>query len=107
MAAQATRSYVASLAKAQVQFYTYTPGFLHQKVMLIDDEWASVGSANLDNRSLRINFEIAALVNDKAFARDIETMMLEDLSHCESTHVDERWWKQLLARVLRLIAPVL
>lgn len=107
MVAQATRSYVASLAKAQVQFYTYTPGFLHQKVMLIDDEWASVGSANLDNRSLRINFEIAALVNDKAFASEIETMMLEDLSHCESTHIDERWWKQLLARLLRLIAPVL
>ncbi|MEK9712169.1 MAG: cardiolipin synthase [Thalassolituus sp.] len=107
MVAQANRSYVASLSKAQVQFYTYKPGFLHQKVMLIDDEWSSVGSANLDNRSLRINFEIAALVKDKNFAAEIEQMMLDDLSQCESTHVDDRWWKQLLARLLRLIAPVL
>ncbi len=107
MVAQANRSYVASLSRAQVQFYTYTPDFLHQKIMLIDDEWASVGSANLDNRSLRINFEIAALVRDAGFAREIEAMLEYDLSKCEPTHVDERWWKQLLARLLRLLAPVL
>lgn len=107
MVAQANRSYVASLSKAQVQFYTYTPGFLHQKVLLIDDDWASIGSANLDNRSLRINFEIAALVHDKTFAAQVEKMLEQDLAHCVPTHVDERWWKQLLARLLRLIAPVL
>jgi len=107
MVAQANRSYVSSLQKAQVQFYTYTPGFLHQKVMLIDDEWSCVSSANLDNRSLRINFEIGALIQDREFASEIESMMLDDLSECEPTHVDQRWWKQLLARLLRLIAPVL
>ena len=107
MVAQANRSYVASLQKAQVQFYTYEPGFLHQKVMLVDDEWSCVSSANLDNRSLRINFEIGALIKDKEFADEIEAMMLDDLEHCRPTHVDQRWWKQLLARLLRLIAPVL
>lgn len=107
MVAQANRSYVASLQKAQVQFYTYTPGFLHQKVLLVDDEWSCVSSANLDNRSLRINFEIGALIKDKEFAAEIEAMMLDDLDHCIPTHVDQRWWKQLLARLLRLIAPVL
>jgi len=107
MVAQANRSYVASLQKAQVQFYTYEPGFLHQKVMLVDDEWSCVSSANLDNRSLRINFEIGALIKDKEFADEIEAMMLDDLENCRPTHVDQRWWKQLLARLLRLIAPVL
>ena len=107
MVEQANRSYVASLQKAQVKFYTYQPGFLHQKVMLIDDEWSCVSSANLDNRSLRINFELGALVQDKQFAQEVEAMLLEDLNQCEPTHVDDRWWKQLLARLLRLLAPVL
>lgn len=107
MVTQATRSYVTSLEKAQVQFYTYLPGFLHQKVMLVDDEWACVGSANLDNRSLRINFEIGALVQNTSFATQIEQMLRDDLAQCEPTYVDDRWWKQLLARLLRLMAPVL
>ena len=50
------RSYINNLSQCNVQFYTYKKGFLHQKVLLIDDDWCSVGSANLDNRSLRINF---------------------------------------------------
>lgn len=107
MVDQAMRSYVVSLTQSKVKFFTYQPGFLHQKIMLIDDEWASVGSANLDNRSLSINFEIAALIHDQAFAHDIEQMLLNDFEHCQPTVVDQRWWKQLLARTLRLMAPIL
>lgn len=107
MVDQAAPSFVSSLARANVKFYTFQPGFLHQKIMLIDDEWASVGSANLDNRSLSINFEIAALVHDREFAYKVEQMLLSDFEHCQPTVIDQRWWKQLLGRLLRLMSPVL
>ncbi|MDF1764399.1 MAG: cardiolipin synthase [Oleibacter sp.] len=107
MVQQATRSYVASLTRARIQFYTYTPGFLHQKVMLIDNEWSTVGSANMDNRSLRINFEICALIQDQEFATQVEAMLLEDFAQSIPTHIDERWHKKLLSRLLRLISPLL
>jgi len=51
-----------------VKFYRYTDGFLHEKVMLIDEDVATVGTANFDNRSFRLNFEITGVVADAAFA---------------------------------------
>jgi len=104
---QATREYVQILKRSGIQFFTYDDGFLHQKVALIDDEWACVGSANLDNRSLRINFEANALVQDHDFARKIEIMLLEDFQHSHPTLVDSRWHKQLLGKICRLMAPLL
>jgi cardiolipin synthase len=47
--------------------FRYQPGFLHQKVMLVDDDIAAVGTANLDNRSFRLNFESTLMIVDKEF----------------------------------------
>ena len=54
----AARYYWADVLRAGVQVYQYTKGMMHAKVMLIDDEFASVGTANLDNRSMFLNFEV-------------------------------------------------
>ena len=53
-------------------------GSLHQKVFLVDDDLAGVGTANLDNRSLRLNFEITLAFADRNFAKEMETMLEED-----------------------------
>lgn len=104
---QAMRSYIASLSRCNLQFYTYRKGFLHQKVLLIDDEWVSIGSANLDNRSLRINFEINALIQDSTLARQTEQMLLQDFQDSELTHLPRHWWPVMLAKSARLLAPLL
>ncbi len=93
-----------------VRFFRYTNGFLHEKVMLIDHAAATVGTANFDNRSFRLNFEITGLVFDPAFAAEIEAMFLDDFTHArEMTKSDtenQSFWFKLLARLARLTSPV-
>ncbi|MEO6055025.1 MAG: cardiolipin synthase [Chthoniobacterales bacterium] len=71
-------SFYPSLQRAGIKVFRYQPGFMHQKVMLADDEFAIVGSINLDYRSFLLNFELSAGVHDKKFAADLEQMFLED-----------------------------
>jgi cardiolipin synthase len=104
---QAMRSYIAPLSRCNVKFYTYEAGFLHQKVILIDDEWTSIGSANLDNRSLRINFEIGALIRDQKLAKQTEDMLNVDFSASRPTSIRRHWWSVLLAKTSRLLSPLL
>lgn len=103
----AMHSYIASLSQCQIQFFTYQKGFLHQKVFLIDDHWCSIGSANMDNRSLRINFEMNALINDKNFAQKAETMLLEDFKNAKPTTLSRHWWPVFLSKCARLFSPIL
>ena len=74
-------SYLDQLRNLGIKFYAFTPGFLHEKVMLVDDEVASVGTANFDNRSFRLNFEVTALIVDEAFATEMEAMFEQDFAH--------------------------
>ncbi|MGD8368262.1 MAG: cardiolipin synthase [Desulfobacterales bacterium] len=103
-------SYLEEAEKAGVKIYRYQPGFLHHKVLLVDDELAAVGTANLDNRSFRLNFEITVVVNDRGFAGEVEAMLREDLARCRQTHprdlTERRFWFRLAVRVSRLLAPV-
>lgn len=93
-----------------VQFYYYQRGFLHQKVLLMDDDIASVGTANLDNRSFRLNFEINALIYDRAFARELAEMLQRDFQNCCQLLTDDvaRWslTRRLLSRCAYLFAPL-
>jgi phosphatidylserine/phosphatidylglycerophosphate/cardiolipin synthase-like enzyme len=58
-----------------IRLFRYHRGFLHQKVMLIDDRLAAVGTANLDNRSFRLNFEITAFCTSHRFVSQIREML--------------------------------
>ncbi len=97
--------------RAGVRMFRYQPGFLHQKVMLVDDDVAAIGSANLDNRSFRLNFEITLVTIDPGFAGTVESMLLEDFEQSrEITLEDSRdthRLQQLGMRIARLISPIL
>ena len=72
---------------------------------------AGVGTANLDNRSFRLNFEVTALVRDADFAAGVERMFLDDLSRSERMAPEalesRPWWFKLGARAAYLLAPIL
>ena len=103
-------NYFEDLVKTGVRFFRYEDGFLHQKVMLIDNNTAAVGTANFDNRSFRLNFEITCIVKDKAFASEIETMLLDDMSHAREMTVEELeqkpFWFNFATKVARLTSPL-
>jgi cardiolipin synthase len=93
-----------------VRIFRYHRGFLHQKVMLIDHRLAAVGTANLDNRSFRLNFEITAFSTDQAFVDEITEMLRYDFSHAREARVDDFTGKPFLfraaCRAARLFAPI-
>jgi cardiolipin synthase len=97
--------------RAGVRVFRYGPGFMHQKVVLVDDEITAIGSANLDNRSFRLNFELMLLTVDGDFAREVERMFNEDFALAHEISVQEsretHHLQQLGMRVARLISPIL
>jgi len=107
----ASSLYAYEAVCAGIKVYRYQPGFLHEKVILMDQDAAAVGSANLDNRSLRLNFEITVLTIDKDFAASVETMLKEDFA--QSVEVTRDQYEQapalrrLIMNVARLFAPIL
>jgi cardiolipin synthase len=101
------RSYYEELLSYGVKIYEYEAGFNHAKVALVDESWLMVGSANLDVRSMRLNFELNALVRDDATAAALERVLTEDLTESrEIVAVDfarrSRWqrWKESMVRPL-------
>lgn len=72
------RSYYEELLRYGVKIYEYEAGINHAKVALIDEDWLMVGSANFDVRSMRLNFELNALVRDRARASDLERVLSGD-----------------------------
>lgn len=97
--------------RAGVRIFRYGPGFVHQKVVLVDHDVAAIGSANLDNRSFRLNFEIMLVTIDQGFAATVEQMLVNDFEHArEITPEDSRdthRLQQLGMRIARLISPIL
>ena len=83
-----TFTYYPQMQEAGVQIWRHSPGFMHQKVLLADEDLAIVGSVNLDYRSFLINFESAVLVEDRGFAAEVEAMLLRDFA--QSTKEDLR-----------------
>ncbi|MCR9105921.1 MAG: cardiolipin synthase [Gammaproteobacteria bacterium] len=104
-------SFVSQLLPFGIKIYRYLPGFMHQKVFLLDDEIAGVGTANFDNRSFRLNFEITLLIEDRAFASEVESMLEQDMAQCRQVSDQEiknkSIWFTLATSAARLLAPVL
>ncbi len=97
--------------EAGVHVHSYLPGMMHAKSMVVDDEWAMLGTANLDNRSMFLNFEQMAILDRAADAKEIQAVIeglievssersLEDLGN-------KAWYKKLLIRTSRLLSPLL
>jgi cardiolipin synthase len=107
----AARHYANELADYGIKFYRYTDGFPHQKVLLVDRDIPSVGTANFDNRSFRLQFEINAIFVDEDFGRQVEAMLLNDMEHASAWDPSElrsaRFTRRLAVAVARLTAPIL
>ncbi len=102
-------SYYDEIIAAGIRLYRYQPGFMHQKVALVDNV-AVVGTANMDSRSFRINFEITAIVADATLAQRMETMLRRDMERCHGVAaLDFRrrsWAFRLMSKLSRLMAPI-
>lgn len=107
----ASYSYYDEMLCVGVKLYRYQDGFMHQKVVLIDDMMASVGTVNLDNRSFKLNFEMTAFVIDHYFVKAVEKMLLEDFTDSRPVNLseikDKPLWSQVKVRVSRLMSPLL
>lgn len=106
----ASRDNIETLLEAGVKIYCYNKGFIHSKIILVDGIGASVGTANLDIRSLEINFEVNAFIYDSAVVQRLESDFYADLM--ESTALDLETfrarprWHKLLEACGRLVSPL-
>ncbi len=107
----ATFACLGEMEAAGVRVFRYVEGFLHQKVLVVDDCLAAVGTANLDNRSMRLNFEVSAVVLCEDFAKQVASMLEVDFARCRevgaSDYTDRPLWFRMLVRLARLFSPVL
>lgn len=103
-------SYVEDLLDAGVDLYRYDNGFLHAKLLLVDETLASVGTANMDYRSLKDNLEVTAFIRDEQTVRSLNATFDADLAACRRV-VPEQWrlplWRRTLGDVLRLVTPLM
>lgn len=104
-------SYYSELQAVGIKLYRYKSGFMHQKIILIDQKIAGVGTVNLDNRSFFLNFEVMGFVTDPNFVKSVEKMLQDDLDASYTVELSEYTkkpiWFKLAVRVSRLLAPVL
>jgi cardiolipin synthase len=107
----ASFTYYSDMIDCGVRLYRYRDRFLHQKVILVDERIAGVGTVNLDNRSFSLNFEETALVADAAFAREIDAMLRDDLEASDEVEVghfhDKPLRFRVAAKLARLLSPIL
>ena len=75
----ATFSNAADLLDSGVNIYTYQNGFIHSKILMIDDEISSIGSANMDFRSFELNFEVNAFIYDEDIAKQLRQAFEKDI----------------------------
>jgi len=106
----AAYSYLEETESVGVKFYRYLDGFLHQKAMLIDKNVSAIGTANFDNRSFRLNFEITAVIADEDFAAEVEEMFEADFAKSRIMDAGEYdrkpWYFRFGVRLARLTSPV-
>ncbi|MEZ5529919.1 MAG: cardiolipin synthase [Porticoccaceae bacterium] len=94
------------LQHSGIRAFQYREGFLHQKVVLVDDDRAYVGTANFDNRSFQLNFEITVMVRDRFFASQVEQMLEADFRCCESISGEQLEQRNLLFRAVVKLAQL-
>ncbi len=108
---QATLSYLRHLAERGIHVYLYEKGFLHAKTITIDECVAYVGTVNLDQRSLFINFEITAVMYDRKACERLDKQFEEDKRSSILYNLEEwgknPWYKKLFSSLCRLLAPLI
>ena len=107
----ASYSFYPNTLPVGIKLYRYKPGFMHQKVFLVDSDCAAVGTANLDNRSFRLNFELTLLNFNRTFIDNVETMLKQDFSESRLVALEDysrRWFPfKVAVRLASLLSPIL
>lgn len=105
------KTYYKELIEGGVQIYEYTPGFVHAKIFVSDDDTATVGSINLDFRSLYLHFENGVFIYDNPEVQKVEEDFQNTLAKCHKVTVTEVRNRGILMKmagqVLRLVAPLM
>lgn len=106
-----TRAYYAQLIEAGVKIYEYTPGFIHSKIFVSDDEIGVVGTINLDYRSLYLHLECGVLMYNCKSVMDIKKDFLETIEKSEFITMqkakDVKWYIVILRAILKVYAPLM
>ena len=104
-------AYLPEVERAGVKVFLYEPGFMHQKVALVDRDFAVVGTANFDNRSFRLNFEATVVARDAEVCDDVAAMLERDFARATQIHQkeleDKSFAFRFAANATQLLAPVL
>ena len=100
------------LMKRGAKIWRYRPGFHHSKIMMVDGKYCTVGSTNLDARSLRFDYEINALIIDKDVTRQLDDKFIEDTKKCDLLTEEEykrsrSSWKRFRGWLGHLLTPFL
>ena len=100
------------LMKRGAKIWRYRPGFHHSKIMMVDGKYCTVGSTNLDARSLRFDYEINALIIDKDVTRQLDDKFIEDTKKCDLLTEEEykrsrSTWKRFRGWLGHLLTPFL
>ncbi|MEX0381090.1 cardiolipin synthase [Leuconostoc sp. MS02] len=108
---RATQYYAKELIELGAEVYRYDGGFLHSKVVSIDHEIGTVGSANMDIRSFVLNFETNAFIYDPKFATHLETLFEQDIEKATRLTIEDfekqSFWLTFLQKFSRLFSPIL
>ncbi len=104
-------SYLAETIPQGIRVFKYQKGFLHQKVILVDEALAGIGTANFDNRSFHLNFELTILFADDPMLSQVEKMLLTDFNQCRELTMGDIEKRNLIfklaVRIARLLSPLL
>ncbi|OMF86669.1 cardiolipin synthase [Paenibacillus sp. FSL R7-0337] len=107
----ATWAYAGDLLNYGANILLYENGFLHAKTIVADGEVASVGTMNIDSRSFRLNFEVNAIVYDRAIAEQLQDIFLNDVRLCSELTVERYAQRSLVIKlkegISRLLSPIL
>lgn len=107
----ATYSYVGELLKAGARIYIYQNGFIHAKTIMVDGEQASVGTANIDVRSFKLNFEVNAFIYNEDITKQLEDTFVEDMKKSDELTVEDYQNRSKRIRfkesISRLLSPIL
>ncbi len=109
IAALAARVLYGELQHHGVRIFEYQPAFLHAKVLCVDDEWATVGSSNLDPLSLVLNLEANLIVRDRGFVQILSQSLNADFALSTEVHTltrgeDTNWWPRWQRGLVRWLA---
>ncbi len=107
----ASKAYYSDLLLAGVEIYIYNRGFVHAKTLVSDGKLSIIGTANMDNRSFELNFEVNAIIYDSEFSSKLREVFFDDLSYAEKINPDDWFsrsaWEQFPEKIARLLSPSL